>query len=103
MAKESRGGAVLTQDDLDYSGMTAVGRIEIYRDPRPQGRGVSVIVHGFEFSDDVSCRAHAARAMAWARDVLTAEVEAARLAPGGAITMAVGDSQADSLAARDCS
>lgn len=82
---------VLSAADLDYSDMTTVGRVEIYLDPHTHR--IEIDVHGFEFAETQGCRPHAARALAWVRDILSARVELDRLTPGGEARVTTGLSQ----------
>lgn len=66
-------GLILDARDMDYSSMTKVGRITIEFDD--DAARLLICTDGFEFSDLSTCRTHAVRAMAWARDVLAAQVE----------------------------
>jgi hypothetical protein len=61
----------LSQADADYASMTKIGKIEVCQ--REDGQ-ILIISSGFEFSDPPTCRMHAVRAMAWARDLLEAQV-----------------------------
>src|SRR5260364_280796 len=70
---------VLSQADLDYSGMKKIGRVTI----SDNGDRVWIQVDGFEFDDLPTCRMQSARVIAWARDLLSAQLEAERFAPGG--------------------
>ena len=81
-------GIVLPAGDLDYGDMKKIGRIEIECDPH-SGQ-VRISVDGFKFDEPPTCRMHATKAMAWARDLLTAQVEAQRLVPGGNVQCSIG-------------
>ncbi len=78
---------VLSQADLDYSGIKEIGRVTIYERPAD---GVWIQVDGFEFDDLPTCRMHGARVIAWARDLLSAQLEAERVAPGGEVRCCIG-------------
>lgn len=81
---------VLNSGDTDYSGMEKFGRVIIdYR----ALKGIQVVVDGFDFADSDSCRTHATKAMAWARDALDAAIKANMLVPGGRLSCAVGMDQ----------
>ncbi|WP_244118520.1 phage capsid protein [Burkholderia gladioli] len=83
-------GFALQGRDLDYSDLTAVGRVTI-----EMGKdGVEITVDGFEFKNASSCRQHGCKALAWARDVLAADVAANRAVPGGRIVSITGMTQA---------
>lgn len=84
-------GLVLQGRDLDYSDLSAFGRVTIECGPA----GVEITVDGFEFEKSGSCRQHVGKALAWARDVLQTEVNAVRLVPGGHIRSATGIPQDD--------
>lgn len=73
----------LPADEPDYSSMTKIGRVEIEIDHRDK---VAIIVSGFEFSDPPSCRLAHIRAMAWARDLLDAQIRVARVSPPDVVT-----------------
>src|SRR5260363_256586 len=77
---------VLSQADLDYSGMKKIGRVTISERPDR----VWIQVDGFEFDDLPTCRMQSARVIAWARDLLSAQLEAERFAPGGNIGSCIG-------------
>src|SRR5260363_173691 len=77
---------VLSQADLDYSGMKKIGRVTISERPDR----VWIQVDGFEFDDLPTCRMQGARVIAWARDLLSAQLEAHRVAPGGNIGSCIG-------------
>ncbi|WP_338509152.1 phage capsid protein [Burkholderia gladioli] len=84
-------GFALQGRDLDYSDLTAVGRVTI-----EMGKdGVEITVDGFEFKNAASCRQHVCKALAWARDVLAADVAANRAVPGGRIVSGTGMTQAE--------
>lgn len=72
-------GMILKSADLDYSDLEQFGRVTI----EYTSRGVEIVVDGFEFAEACSCRQHGMKALAWARDALSVEIEALRLAPGG--------------------
>lgn len=74
-------GMILKAADLDYSDLEKFGRVTIEH----TARGVEITVDGFEFSENGTCRQHNAKALAWARDVLAAKIEANALVPGGFI------------------
>jgi len=80
--------AVLKSGQADYDDMTEIGIITISKDEF-SGR-VVVNVDGFTFGSVENCRSHAVKAIAWARDVLAANVEAERLVPGGQIVSTLG-------------
>src|SRR5260364_76504 len=63
---------VLSQADLDYSGMKKIGRVTISERPDR----VWIQVDGFEFDDLPTCRMQGARVIAWARDLLSAQLAA---------------------------
>src|SRR5260364_126945 len=73
---------VLSQADLDYSGMKKIGRVTICERPSQLGDRIWIDVDGFEFDDLPTCRMQGARVIAWARDLLSAQLEAHRVAPG---------------------
>src|SRR5260364_480200 len=77
---------VLSQADLDYSGRKKIGRVTISERPD----GVWIQVDGVEFDDLPTCRMQGARVIAWARDLLSAQLEAHRVAPGGNIGRCIG-------------
>lgn len=79
---------VLEAGQADYSDMTEIGTVTISKDEF-SGR-IMVNVDGFTFGSAEHCRSHAVKAIAWARDVLAANVEAERLVPGGQIVSALG-------------
>src|SRR5260364_243856 len=54
---------VLSQADLDYSGMKKIGRVTI----SDNGDRVWIQVDGFEFDDLPTCRMQSARVIAWAQ------------------------------------
>lgn len=61
----------LSEKDASYASMTKIGSIEM----RLSASGeLHVLIEGFEFRDLATCRSHSVRAMAWARDVLAAQV-----------------------------
>jgi hypothetical protein len=82
---------VMHADSLGYSDMAEVGKVEIYRDPNT--RKIHVVVHGFEFSSPQTCRSHTAKALAWVRDILNAELEMLRLLPGADVLCSTGMNQ----------
>lgn len=65
-------------DEPDYSSMTKIGRIEIEIDHK--GR-LAIVVYDFEFSDPPTCRLAHIRAMAWARDLLDAQIRVSKVSP----------------------
>lgn len=73
-------GIVLSASDIDYGDMQEIGKIEISCDPH-FGQ-VRIQVSDFKFATPPTCRMHSVKAMAWARDLLAAQVEAHRLLPG---------------------
>ena len=74
-------GMVLTDDEIKYGDLTKYGTVSIsYK----LGE-VGIKVDGFEFADASSCRHVATKALHWARDILTRQIEAEKLAPGGVI------------------
>ncbi len=77
---------ILSAPDLDYSGMKEIGRVTI-QDGRDR---IWIQVDGFEFDDLPTCRMKAARVIAWARDLLSAQLEAERVAPGGDVGCCIG-------------
>ncbi|OYO29181.1 hypothetical protein [Janthinobacterium sp. PC23-8] len=79
--------------DFDYSGMKKIGKIEIQ--PSQEFGGVGVCVHGFEYNEPQSCSTHLAKSLAWARDVLDAQIRAMRVVPGGIITSSTGMNQVE--------
>ena len=79
---------VLQAGQADYGDMTEIGIITISKDEF-SGR-VVVNVDGFTFGSVEHCRSHVVKAIAWARDVLAANVEAERLVPGGQIVSTLG-------------
>src|SRR5260364_372360 len=81
---------VLSQADLDYSGMKKIGRVTICERPSQLGDRIWIDVDGFEFDDLPTCRMQSARVIAWARDLLSAQLEAHRVAPGGNIWSCIG-------------
>lgn len=70
-------------DEPDYSSMTKIGRVEIEIDHRDK---VAIIVSDFEFSDPPTCRLAHIRAMAWARDLLDAQIRVAKVSPPDVVT-----------------
>ncbi|WP_213308201.1 phage capsid protein [Paraburkholderia sacchari] len=72
-------GMVLTAADLAYEDLEKFGRVTI----EYTGRRVEITVDGFEFTSPCTCREHNTKAIAWARDVLTAKLLANQLVPGG--------------------
>jgi hypothetical protein len=74
-------GMRLTDADCSYHDLTEFGEILISYD----SNGVCVEISGFEFKEVSSCRQNVAKALAWARDVLTNELEATKMVPGGHI------------------
>src|SRR5260364_325425 len=81
---------VLSQADLDYSGMKKIGRVTICERPSQLGERRWIDVDGFEFDDLPTCRLQSARVIAWARDLLSAQLEAPRVAHGGPIGSCIG-------------
>ncbi|WP_426287500.1 hypothetical protein [Luteibacter sp. E-22] len=79
-------GLVLQPEHADYSDMTTFGTVTI----RPGSNSMEVIVSGFDFSDEQSCRHGVTKALAWARDLLDAAVKAQLLVPGGMSRINVG-------------
>jgi hypothetical protein len=79
-------GMVLRAKHIDYSDLTVIGGISI---TRGAGRQLEIGVSGFEFEDGGSCRQTSAKAIAWARDVLSAALDAQVLIPGGASSIIV--------------
>lgn len=94
-ARRVGGGTVLSAGDFDYSDMTTIGKIEI--EVSQQFGGVGVHVHGFEFDEAQTCRLHVAKSLAWARDVLEANIQAMRVVPGGSIISSTGLDQSELL------
>jgi hypothetical protein len=82
------GGYVLSTDEACYADLKQPGRIVIEADRMGK---VRIKVSGFEFSNAASCREHATKAMAWARDVLDTAHRADVLVPGGHISSSIGD------------
>ncbi|MCA8237736.1 phage capsid protein [Burkholderia cenocepacia] len=80
---------ILKDAEIGYDDLTEFGRVTIER----SATGICVTVDGFEFTEAQSCRAHNAKAMAWARDVLASQVEAVRLVPGGDVISCSGVDQ----------
>jgi hypothetical protein len=74
-------GMVLTEEQIKYDDLKEFGTITISQSPK----GVSIKVDGFEFATDTSCRLNATKALHWARDLLTTQIEAEKLVPGGTI------------------
>lgn len=74
-------GMILTDTDCGYHDLTEFGEVLIAYGPD----GVRIKIDGFEFKEAGSCRQNVAKALAWARDVLTHELEAQKLVPGGHI------------------
>src|SRR5260364_65033 len=60
------------------------------RTPSQLGDRIWIDVDGFEFDDLPTCRMQSARVIAWARDLLSAQLEAHRVAPGGNIGSCIG-------------
>lgn len=92
-------GKILSARDFDYGDLTSFGRVTIEK----VGHDVYVTVDGFSFEDHQTGRAVATKALAWARDLLAAKVEAQRLVPGGGVVAVSGMSAkdyADELQAR---
>lgn len=74
-------GMVLTDDEIKYDDLEEFGTVTIsYKTGE-----VSVRVEGFEFKEASSCRQSSTKALHWARDILTRQIEAEKLAPGGGI------------------
>ena len=71
---------------MDYSTMTKIGRIVIDE----SNQMVNVTIEGFEFSDTMPCREHAARVLNWAQRLLENQLEAGILAPGGNVSVGLG-------------
>ncbi|MFY1873538.1 phage capsid protein [Achromobacter xylosoxidans] len=67
----------LNAADADYASMTKIGTLEICQMASGE---LLITAAGFEFQDPPTCRMHAVRAMAWARDLLDAQVKVERLA-----------------------
>ncbi|NYT25358.1 hypothetical protein H0A73_17295 [Alcaligenaceae bacterium] len=63
--------------------MTKIGRVEIEIDHNGK---VAIIVYDFEFGDPPTCRLAHIRAMAWARDLLDAQIRVARVSPPDVVT-----------------
>ncbi|RQS29421.1 phage capsid protein [Burkholderia sp. Bp8989] len=82
-------GMILKDTEIGYDDLTEFGRVTIELGVN----GIRITVDGFEFSEAQSCRAHNAKAMAWARDILASQVEAVRLVPGGAVMSCSGIDQ----------
>lgn len=62
----------IAAEDVSYSSMTKVGKIEV----RPQENGqLAILIEGFEFDDLPTCRMSAVRSMAWLRDVLDGQIK----------------------------
>lgn len=78
-------GMILTDANCDYSDLTEFGKVEI---SYSHGK-VDIQIEGFQFEEATSCRQAGAKAIAWARDVLTRQLEADKLAPGGNIQCSV--------------
>lgn len=74
-------GMILTDADCSYADLKEFGKILI----SDGSEGIRIEISGFEFREAGSCRQNAAKALAWARDVLTLELEAQKLVPGGHI------------------
>lgn len=79
-------GMVLRAEHIDYSDLKIIGGISIVQGA---GRQLEIAVSGFEFEDDGSCRQNSAKAIAWARDVLSAALGAQVLIPGGTSSIVV--------------
>jgi hypothetical protein len=73
-------GMVLRPQDLDYTDLVKAGKITIAPDPH---WGILITVSDFEFATAESCRIMSVKAMAWARDVLNAQIAADVVVPGG--------------------
>lgn len=67
----------LSDGASSYSSMSKIGTVEITR--RENG-DLMIITAGFEFSDKPTCRENCVRAMAWAKDLLEAQIRVERLA-----------------------
>ena len=78
-------GMILTEEHCNYGDLTKFGRVEITY----ESGQVNVRVEGFEFAESATCRQSGAKAIAWARDVLTRQLAADMLAPGGNIQCSV--------------
>ena len=61
----------LQAGDAAYASMTKIGSVEIAQTPDGD---LLITTSGFEFDDPPTCRMHVVRAMAWARDLLDAQV-----------------------------
>lgn len=75
----------LTKEHLDYSTMCTIGTVSISQN----AEGMHVDIQGFEFTDDTSCRQHAARVLAWLRDVVDTACKGEMVVPGGSISVGV--------------
>lgn len=73
-----------------------IGAIEISRNVHT-GQ-VDIHVEGFAFATPQTCRSHAVKAMIWARDLLSAQIETERLVPGGSVATSRGIDQANLVA-----
>src|SRR5260363_125413 len=80
---------VLSQADLDYSGMKKIGRVTIANAQVSLEIGFGLTWTGLNSMIflRVGCKA---RVIAWARDLLSAQLEAHRVAPGGNIGSCIG-------------
>lgn len=66
----------LSSSDVDYASMKKIGTVEICQMASGE---LLIAVKDFEFNDLPTCRMHVVRAMAWARDLLDAQVKVERL------------------------
>lgn len=62
----------LAAEDVDYAGMTKVGKIEVRLQ---EGGELAILIEGFEFDDLPTCRMSAVRSMTWLRDMLDAQIK----------------------------
>lgn len=84
-------GLILKPGDLKHDDLSEFGRITIER----VGFDVHITVDGFAFNDASTGRIHVTKALAWARDVLAAKIEAQRLVPGGGVVAIFGVPQSE--------
>lgn len=84
-------GLILKPDDLKHDDLSEFGRITIER----VGFDVHITVDGFAFESASTGRIHCTKALTWARDILSAKIEAQRLVPGGGVVAILGVPQSE--------
>lgn len=63
---------IIKSGDIDYSSMSKAGEIGMRES---KDGDLLIVVSGFEYVDKPSCRESTLRSMAWARDLLSAQIE----------------------------